>query len=143
MSRSTTATRATPRAWSTNDQAALGAAAKQHEFASRRLFQAARSTFTAAHFQIIQTNLSTRTPPSTPIPRTNQPKHPREFSATAASRFELKGGLTKELSIVASYTSKKLRDPLNRRPRNIATHAGLLSPPHPRGSLKNLGGSSA
>jgi len=55
-----------------NNQA-LWRSGKQHEFGVKTDFFQAALTFTAAHFQIIQTNLSTPNPAFNSDPAHNQP----------------------------------------------------------------------
>ncbi len=98
---------------------------KQHEFGVKADFLKQRLTFTAAHYQIIQTNLSTPNPAFNSDPAHNQPNLLANFS-NPGYEFEVKGGLTNDLSIVASYTTQKLRDPFGRRPRNIADRTAAL-----------------
>jgi iron complex outermembrane receptor protein len=112
---------------------------KQHEWGVKTDFFKQRLTFTMAHYQIIQTNLSTPNPAFNSDPVNNLPNILANFT-NRGWEFETKGGLTKELSIVASYTTQQLRDPFGRRPRNIAdrTAALLLSYHFLEGELKDL-----
>lgn len=103
----------------TANSQALWRAGKQHEFGVKTDFFHQRLTFTAAHFQIIQTNLSTPNPAFNSDPAHNQPNILANYG-NRGFEFEVKGGLTRNLSVVASYTEQRLRDPFNRRPRNIA-----------------------
>lgn len=113
---------------------------KQHEWGVKTDLFHDRLTFTAAHYQIIQTNLSTPNPAFNSDPVHNQPNILANYT-NHGFEFELKGGITKELSIVSSYTTQKLRDPFGRRPRNIAdrTAALLLSYHFDEGPAKGLG----
>jgi iron complex outermembrane recepter protein len=123
----------------TANNQALWRSGKQHEFGVKLDFFHARLTFTAAHFQIIQTNLSTPNPAFNSDPAHNLPNILANYG-NRGFEFELKGGLTEAISVVASYTTQKLRDPFDRRPRNIADKtAGLLVTYHfNEGTLKNL-----
>jgi iron complex outermembrane receptor protein len=118
----------------------LWRAGKQHEWGVKTDFFKQRLSFTVAHFQIIQTNLSTPNPAFNADPVNNPPNILADFS-NHGYEFELKGGITKNLSIVASYTSQRLRDPTNRRPRNIAdrTTGALLNYHFTSGELNHLG----
>jgi iron complex outermembrane recepter protein len=123
----------------TANNQALWRTGKQHEWGFKTDFDNQRITFTAAHYQILQTNLSTPNPAFNSDPLHN----PQNILANFTNKgfeFELKGGITKDLSIVTSYTTQKLRDPFGRRPRNIAdrTAALLLSYHFHEGSLKDL-----
>jgi iron complex outermembrane recepter protein len=122
-----------------NNQA-LWRSGKQHEWGFKTGLFKDKLTFTAAHYQIIQTNLSTPNPAFNSDPVHNAPNILANYT-NKGFEFELKGGITKDLSIVASYTTQKLRDPLGRRPRNIAdrTAAMLLSYHVSEGELKGFG----
>jgi outer membrane receptor protein involved in Fe transport len=112
---------------------------KEHEFGVKSDFFDQRLSFTAAHFQIIQTNLTTPNPAFNVDP-VNNPPTLLSNQTNHGFEFELKGGLTKNLSVVASYTAMKLRDTFNRRPRNIAdyTSGALLDYHFNDGELKGL-----
>lgn len=115
--------------WSTGTQFEYGVKA---EFFDQRL------RATANHSQIIQTNISTKNPlfntgqstQSTLL--SNQTNHGLEFG--------LAGGITKELSVMASFTKMHLRDTVGRRLRNVPdTMANLLlNYRFTRGALANL-----
>jgi iron complex outermembrane recepter protein len=111
---------------------------KQHEFGAKTEFFNQRLSLTAAHFQITQSNLSTPNPvhnldPTAPTNiLTDQTNHGFEFDAV--------GGLTRNLSIIASYTKMKLRDAFGRRQRNVPDNTAnlLLNYHFTDGALKNF-----
>lgn len=112
---------------------------KQHEFGVKTEFLNQRISLTAAHYQITQTNLSTPNPAhnlDATLPTNilaDQSNHGYEFDAV--------GGITSNLSIIASYTKMKLRDAFGRRVRNVpdSTANLLLNYHFTEGVLKNLG----
>jgi iron complex outermembrane receptor protein len=112
---------------------------KQHEFGLKTDIIKQRLTFTAAHYEIIQTNLSTANPAFNVDP-INNPQNILSDQTNHGFEFELKGGITQELSVVASYTTQRLRDSFNRRPRNIAdrTAGALINYRFSHGTFKNL-----
>ncbi|HKB91916.1 MAG TPA: TonB-dependent receptor, partial [Opitutaceae bacterium] len=111
---------------------------KQYEFGLKAEYFNKRLSFTAAHFQISQSNISTPNPlfntgqSNISVLLSNQTSHGEEFN--------LVGGLTRNLSVIASFTEMKLRDPLGRRVRNVPdSMANLLLNYHfTNGLLKNL-----
>jgi iron complex outermembrane receptor protein len=111
---------------------------QQYEFGLKSEFFNQRLQFTAAHFQIAQSNVTTINPlfnigqSSILNLLENQTNHGFEFN--------LAGGLTRNLSVIASVTEMKLRDPLGRRVRNIPDNmANLLLNYHfTAGALKSL-----
>jgi outer membrane receptor protein involved in Fe transport len=91
---------------------------KQHEFGVKSEFFDQRLSITAAHFQITQNNIVTPNPSFFIDPINN----PQSFKADLTNHgyeLDVVGGLTKELSLVASATSMHLRDTFGRRLRNI------------------------
>ena len=90
---------------------------KQYEFGVKAEFFNQRLQFSAAHFQIAQSNVST------PNPLFNTGLSPVAFTLSDETshgyEFNVVGGITSELSIIASLTDQKLRDPLGRRIRNV------------------------
>jgi iron complex outermembrane recepter protein len=112
---------------------------KQHEFGAKSEFFGQRLSFTVAHFQITQDNLTSPNPlyntdpadnPSTIL--TNETNHGVELEAV--------GALTRNLSLIASHTDMRLRDAFGRRQRNVpdTTSALLLEYRFSDGPLKNL-----
>lgn len=99
---------------------------KQKEWGVKADFLDQRLSVTAAYFDIVQNNLTTPNPAFNVDP-VNNPPTLLSNQTNQGYEIEVKGGLTKNLSLVASYTSQKLRDAFGRRPRNIADQtAGLL-----------------
>lgn len=116
----------------------LWQAGKQYEFGLKSVFFDQRLQFSAAHFQISQSNISTQNPlfntgaSTTSILLLNEVNHGVEFN--------LAGGITRNLSVIAGYTNMKLRDPLGRRIRNVPDNMVnlLLNYHFTNGALKNL-----
>lgn len=113
---------------------------KQYEYGVKAEFFDQRLQLSVARFDITQSNVSTQNPlfntgqSSIPFLLTDQTSEGYEFN--------LVGGLTRNLSVIASYTDQKLRDPLNRRVRNIPDKMWnlLLNYRVRQGALKNLSG---
>lgn len=116
----------------------LWSVGKQHEFGFKSEFLNQRLTFTATHFQISQTNVTSPNPLANINPQaagnilTDNTSHGYEFN--------LIGGVTKNLSVIASYTDMKYRDAFNRRVRNVPDRmANLLANYRfTEGTLKNF-----
>jgi iron complex outermembrane receptor protein len=113
---------------------------KQKEWGVKADFLEQRLTVTGAYYDIVQNNLTTPNPAFNVDPVNNPPTLLSD-QTNKGYEIEVKGGLTKNISLVASYTSQKLRDAFGRRPRNIADEtAGLLVHYSFRdGRLKGLG----
>jgi iron complex outermembrane recepter protein len=111
---------------------------KQHEFGVKTQFFNGRISVTADHFQINQSNVST----VNPLHNTDasQPATLLSNLTNHGFEFNVVGGVTKNISIVASFTEMKLRDALGRRQRNVPDQmANLLLNYHfTEGPLKNL-----
>jgi outer membrane receptor for monomeric catechols len=128
--------------FSTNSGLAASApmwqAGVQNEFGIKANFFNNRITVTADHFEIKQNNISYSNPLFTagqsPIPNIY------EDLACHGEEFNITGGITKNLSIIASYTNQKLRDVYGRRQRNIPDYMeqGVLDYHFDKGALKNL-----
>ena len=110
---------------------------KQYEFGLKSEFFDQRLQFTAAHYQITESNVSANPLFSTGLSTVpnfllNETNHGIEFN--------LVGGLTPSLSVIASYTAMHLRDPFGRRLVNVPdTLANLFLNYHfLAGPLKNL-----
>lgn len=90
---------------------------KQYEFGLKSEFFNQRLQFSFAHFQIAQSNVST------PNPLFNTGQSPIAFllsdETSHGYEFNVVGGITDNLSVIASLTDQKLRDPLGRRVRNV------------------------
>jgi outer membrane receptor protein involved in Fe transport len=110
---------------------------KQHEYGVKSEFFDRRLSISGSHFQIIQTNLSTPNPLFLVDP-VNNPNNILSNQTNHGFEFDIVGGLTKELSILASYTTMKTRDQLGRRARNIpdTTANALLKYDFHDGGLK-------
>jgi iron complex outermembrane receptor protein len=103
----------------------LWQAGVQNEFGIKSNFFNDRISVTADHFEIKQNNLSFQNPlfalgqSTTAFLYTDEASHGEELN--------IAGGITKNLSVVMSYTNQKLRDAYGRRVRNIPdTMANLL-----------------
>jgi iron complex outermembrane receptor protein len=90
---------------------------KQYEFGLKSEFFNQRLQFSFAHFQIAQSNVST------PNPLFNTGQSPVAFllndETSHGFEFNVVGGITEDLSVIASLTDQHLRDPLGRRIRNV------------------------
>lgn len=90
---------------------------KQYEFGVKSEFFNQRLSLSASHFQVAQTNLVTPNPFF--IAGGTQPQNFLSDQTNRGYEFEAVGGLTKELSVIASATTMHLRDAFGRRVRNI------------------------
>jgi iron complex outermembrane receptor protein len=112
---------------------------KQHEFGIKTEFFNQRLSLTAAHFQITQTNLSSPNPLFN-IDPTHQPSNILADETNHGFEFDAVGGVTKNLSAIASFTTMKLRDAFGRRIRNVPDNTAnlLLNYHFGEGALKNF-----
>lgn len=97
---------------------------RQHEFGLKQEFFSQRLALNAAWFRIDQTNVTVPNPD-----RQTDLTAPEQLIANLGDHgyeFELTGGLTPRLSIVASYTQLRLRDSLGRRVRAVADRNAAL-----------------
>jgi iron complex outermembrane receptor protein len=109
---------------------------KQHEFGIKTDFFNHRLSVSADHFQITETNITVTNPLFNTGQSTianilaNETNHGEELNVS--------GGITRNLSVIMSYTNMKLRDVANRQIRNIPDNmANLLLNYHfSQGSLK-------
>jgi len=111
---------------------------QQYEFGAKMSFLENRLSFTAAHFQISQTNV---TVPNPAYQSDNtQPQFIISDIKNHGNEFELMGGITENLSVVASITFLHERDSLGRHVRAIAGRnaALFLNYKFKSGSLKGL-----
>ena len=96
---------------------------KQFEQGVKAEFFDQRLGFSVAHFTIYQTNIGTPNPyrynPVTGLPDPTQPGTLYEDERNNGLEFEINGGLTKDLSVIASYTNMHLRNTLGLRLRNV------------------------
>jgi len=90
---------------------------KQYEFGLKSEFFDQRLSLSAAHFQITELNLVTPNPFY--VAGGTQPQNFLSDEGNHGYEFEAVGGLTKELSLLATVTSMRLRDTFGRRVRNI------------------------
>jgi len=113
---------------------------KQHEFGVKTEFFNQRLSLGGSHFQIEQTNLSTPNPLFLVDP-VNNAAQILSSQTNRGFEFDLVGGLTKELTVLASFTAMHTRDQLGRRPRNIpdTTANALLKYDIRSGDLKGAG----
>lgn len=113
-------------------------AGRQHEFGVKSEFFDQRLSLSAAHFQITEDNVSS----VNPLFNTGQSTIANILANETNRGFELNavGGITKELSVIASYTNMRLRDAARRRVRNVPDNmANLLLNYHVHsGPLKNM-----
>jgi iron complex outermembrane recepter protein len=112
---------------------------RQHELGVKLDFFAQRLSFTTAHFQISQSNLTTPNPLFNVNP-VGQPATILTDQTNRGYEFNLVGGLTRNLTIIASYTKMELRDAFDRRPRNAPDRTAnlLLNYRFTAEPLKNL-----
>lgn len=112
---------------------------KQNEFGIKTDLLHHRLSFTAAHFDIVQSNLSSPDPLYNTDPAHN-PSTILTDDANHGVEFELVGNLTGGLSLIASHTDMRLRDSYGRRIRNVpdTTSAALLRYAVTSGPLRNL-----
>ncbi|HEY8993056.1 MAG TPA: TonB-dependent receptor, partial [Lacunisphaera sp.] len=97
---------------------------KQHEVGVKTEFFDQRLAFTVSHFKIAQNNISTPNPLRGQDP--SQPSILFQDQTNDGIEFELSGGVTKDLSVIASYSNMRLRDTLGRRVRNVPDETSNL-----------------
>jgi iron complex outermembrane receptor protein len=121
------------------NQAPVWQTGRQNEFGLKAEFLEQRLSFTAARFSIGESNLSSPNPLYNTDPANNASVLLTD-ETNHGYELELTGGLTKNLSVIASLTEMKLRDSYGRRQRNVPdeTAALLLEYRWPEGLLKNL-----
>ncbi|HYC70029.1 MAG TPA: TonB-dependent receptor plug domain-containing protein [Opitutaceae bacterium] len=110
---------------------------EQDEFGVKAEFFNQRLSIGASHFDISQNNIVTPNP-SFFIDPVNNPQFFRADLTNQGVEVDIVGGLTKNLTILASYTDMKLRDAFGRRRRNIpdTTFNALLKYEFREGALK-------
>lgn len=97
---------------------------RQFEFGVKVTMLNERLSFTAAHFQIAQTNITVPNPEYV-----TDPTAPQSLVSDIKNHgyeFELMGGVTKDLSVIASLTYLRERDSLGRPVRAIAGQNAAL-----------------
>jgi outer membrane receptor protein involved in Fe transport len=108
---------------------------KQHEFGFKTSFFDDRLQISGDHFQITQSNLSTPNPAFNLD--TSQPQNLLVDATSKGYELNVVGGLTKNLSVIGSFTLQKYRDAFGRRVRNVPDHmSSLLLNYHFEGTLK-------
>jgi iron complex outermembrane receptor protein len=98
---------------------------KQHEYGVKWEFLNKRLAANFAYFDMTQTNVTS----PNPLANVNPGAAGNILSDNSSKGWELSlvGGLTKNLSVIASYTSLEYRDAFDRRVRNVADKmAGAL-----------------
>jgi iron complex outermembrane receptor protein len=102
----------------------LWQAGVQNEFGIKSNFLNDRISITADHFEIKQSNVSYQNP----LFNTGQSTIQTIYANLTSNGEELNvvGGITKDLSLIASYTNLKLRDAYGRRQRNIPDNMANL-----------------
>jgi len=114
--------------FSSNAQIAQGTpiweAGKQDEFGLKADLFDNRLSVTADHFQITESNLSF----TNPLFNTGQSTVPLIFADENSHGYEANvvGGITSDLSVIASYTNQHLRDSFGRRLRDIPDNMANL-----------------
>ena len=113
---------------------------KQYEYGIKTSFFDQRLSVSAAHFQITQTNLVTPNPVflSDPV---NNPSSLLSNQTSHGFEADVVGGLTREITVLASFTLQRPRDAFGRRPRNVPDHLTnlLLKYDFHDGAVKGLG----
>jgi outer membrane receptor protein involved in Fe transport len=100
------------------NNAALFQEGEQDEFGIKTEFFQQRLSISAAYFEITQNNIVTPNP-SFFIDPINNPQTFRADLKNEGYELDIVGGITKNLSIIASFTDMELRDAFGRRRRNI------------------------
>ncbi len=120
------------------NNAPLWSSGIQDEFGAKSEFFDQRLSITAAYFKIHVTNFSTPNP-AYQLDQT-QPQSILGDYGDHGLEFELRGAVTKNLSLVASYTDMRLRDALGRMIRGVADHFGafLIDYRFTSGPMNNL-----
>lgn len=97
---------------------------KQHEVGVKTEFFDQRLSFSVAHFKIAQNNISTPNPLRALDP--SQPSVLFQDQTNDGIEIEATGGITKNVSVIASYSNMHLRDTLGRRVRNVPDETSNL-----------------
>ena len=115
----------------------LWQAGKQHEFGIKSDFFNKRLSVNVDHFQISESNVQA----ANPLFNIGQSKIQFLYTDLTNHGFEVNvvGGITKDLSVIMSYTNMHLRDFVGRRQRNIPDNLAtlLLNYRFSKGALKN------
>jgi iron complex outermembrane receptor protein len=97
--------------------APLWESGKQYEFGAKAEFFQKRLQVSADHFQITEFNLSTPNPAHNTD--SSQPTFLLGNATSKGEELNVVGGITKNLSVIASVTNQKYRDLFGRRVRNV------------------------
>jgi iron complex outermembrane recepter protein len=113
---------------------------QQHEVGVKTEWLDQRLAFNVAWFAITQTNVSVPNPDRQTNPQA--PEHLLSDLGDHGVEFELVGGVTDRLSLIASHTELRMRDRLGRRVRAVAdqTSSLLLHYRVEEGPLRRLSG---
>jgi iron complex outermembrane receptor protein len=118
-------------------QSPLWQAGKQYEYGIKTEFLNNRLTITADHFQISENNIAI----TNPLFNTGQSTIATlyEDETNHGEELNISGGITKNLTVILSYTNMRFRDAANRRVRNIPDNMSnlLLNYHFTEGPLKN------
>ena len=116
---------------------------EQDEFGIKTEFFQQRLSISAAYFEISQNNIVTPNP-SFFLDPLNNPQFFRADLTNEGFEVDVVGGITKNLSVLASFTDMELRDAFGRRRRNIPdrTVNGMLKYQFNEGAAKGLAFSS-
>jgi iron complex outermembrane receptor protein len=110
---------------------------KQHEYGVKSEFLNQRLAVTATHFKMEQTNVTS----PNPLANTNPQLAGNILTDNTSEGWEfgIVGGVTRNLSIIGSYTDMKYRDAFKRRVRNVPDTLGnfLARYSFTEGALKN------
>lgn len=111
---------------------------KQHEYGVKAEFLNQRLAATATYFDMTQTNVTSPNPLANINP--GAAGNILTDNTSKGLEFSLVGGLSKHLSVIASYTSMKYRDAFDRRVRNVPDRmaGALVRYSFTEGALKDL-----
>jgi iron complex outermembrane receptor protein len=111
---------------------------RQHEIGVKTEWLEQRLSFTATHFQMSQTNVTSPNPLANINP--GAAGNILTNNKSKGYEFNLVGGVTKNLSTIVSYTSMEYRDAFERRVRNVPDKMAnaLANYRFTDGALKNL-----
>ncbi|HZP60258.1 MAG TPA: TonB-dependent receptor plug domain-containing protein [Opitutaceae bacterium] len=117
----------------------LWSTGREHEFGIKTEFLDKRLSITADHFQMAQTNVTSPNPLAN-IDPVHQPGNILTNNTNQGYEVNVQGGVTKNLSIIGSFTSMKFRDAFHRKQRNVPDDVENLLANYrfTEGSLKNF-----
>jgi hypothetical protein len=117
-------------------QSPLWQGGKQYEFGAKAEFFDHRLSVSADHFQISENNIAITNPAFNTGQSTIATLY--EDETNHGEEVNVSGGITRDLSVIFSYTNMQLRDAANRRVRNIPDNmANLLLNYHFHGGVLN------